>query len=105
MFNKLIKILAILSLFYQTPLYSKSDSFNNFNSKDLTNYFSGIIAYENKDNTDALKFFNSSKTLMHKHDSYLKRYVYSLVLENRVAQAINVIKNNSDKNNTDFFNA
>ena len=105
MFNNLIKILAILTVFYQTPVYSKSASFNDLNSRDLTNYFSGIIAYENKNNTDALKFFNASKVLINKHDSYLKRYVYSLVLENRVDQAINVINNSNDENNTDFFNA
>ena len=64
MFNKLIKILVALVIFYQTPVYSKSASFNDFNSRDLTNYFSGIIAYENKDNTDALKFFNASKVLI-----------------------------------------
>ena len=105
MFNKLIKILVILGAFYQTLAYSKSASFNEFNSRDLTNYFSGIIAYENKDNTDALKFFNASKILINKHDSYLKRYVYSLVLENKVAQAINVIKNKNNKNNSNFFDA
>ena len=105
MFNKLIKILLALIIFYQTPVYSKSASFNDFNSRDLTNYFSGIIAYENKDNTEALKFFNASKVLINKHDIYLKRYVYSLVLENKVAQAINVIKNRNNKDNTDFFNA
>ena len=105
MFNKLIKILVTLAIFYQTPVYSKSASFKDFNSRDLTNYFSGIIAYENKDNTDALKFFNASKTLINKHDSYLKRYVYSLVLENKVAQAINVIKNKNNKNNSNFFDA
>ncbi|MDC0943522.1 hypothetical protein OAR77_00410 [Candidatus Pelagibacter sp.] len=105
MFNNLIKILVILTAFYQTPAYSKSASFNDFNSRDLTNYFSGIIAYENENNTEALKFFNASKILINKHDSYLKRYVYSLVLENKVAQAINVINNSKDKNNTDFFNA
>jgi len=105
MFNKLIKILAILIVSYQTPVYSKSASFNDFNSRDLTNYFSGIIAYENKDNTNALKFFNFSKNLINKHDSYLKRYVHSLVLENKIDKAINIIKNNSDQNNIDFFNA
>ena len=105
MFNKLIKLLVTLMIFYQTPVYSKSASFNDFNSRDLTNYFSGIIAYENKDNTDALKFFNASKVLINKHDIYLKRYVYSLVLENKVAQAINVIKNRNNKDNADFFNA
>ena len=105
MFNKLIKLIAVLILFYQTAAYSKSASFNDFNSRDLTNYFSGIIAYENRENTDALKFFNASKVLINRHDSYLKRYVNSLVLENKVAQAINIIKNRSNKNNTDFFNA
>ena len=102
MFNKLVKILLTLVIFYQTPAYSKSASFNE---KNLTNYFSGIVAYENKDNTDALKFFNASKTLINKHDSYLKRYVHSLVLENKVAQAINVIKNKNNKNNSNFFDA
>ena len=105
MFNKLIKVLALFLLFYQTQVYSKSASFNDFNSRDLTNYFSGIIAYENKENTDALKFFNASKVLINKHNSYLKRYVNSLVLENKVAQAINIIKNNNNKSNIDFFNA
>jgi len=105
MFNKLIKVLALFLLFYQTQVYSKSASFNDFNSRNLTNYFSGIIAYENKENTDALKFFNASKVLINKHNSYLKRYVNSLVLENKVAQAINIIKNKNNKSNTDFFNA
>ena len=105
MFNKLIKLLLTLIIFYQTPVYSKSASFNEYNSRDLTNYFSGIVAYENKNNTDALKFFNASKVLINKHDSYLKRYVHSLVLENKVAQAINVIKNRNYRDNTHFFNA
>tara|TARA_B100001093_G_scaffold519606_1_gene609422 strand:+ start:1544 stop:3172 length:1629 start_codon:yes stop_codon:yes gene_type:complete len=86
-------------------LYSKSTSFNELNSRELSNYFSGIVAFENQENSDALKFFNSSKILINKHDPYLKRYVYSLVLENKVSQSINVIKNSGDKVNIDFFNA
>ena len=105
MFNKLIKLIVVFGLFYQTPVYSKSASFNDLNSRDLANYFSGIIAFENKDNSDALKFFNASKVLLNKHDAYLKRYAYSLVLENKVAQAINVIKNGNNKSNLDFFDA
>ena len=93
MFNKLIKLIAVIVVLYQTPLYSKSASFNDFNSRNLSNYFSGIIAFENKNNSDALKFFDASKILLKKHDEYLSRYIYSLVLENKVAQAINVIKN------------
>ena len=105
MFNKLIKLLVILGIFYQTSAYSKSASFNEFNSRDLTNYSSGIIAFENRDNSDALKFFNAAKILLNKHDLYLERYVYSLVLESKVAQAINIIENNSNKSNSDFFDA
>ena len=105
MFNRFIKLLIIIVLSYQTSAYSKSASFNEFNSRDLTNYFSGIIAFENRENLDALKFFNASKILLRKHDLYLKRYVYSLVLENKVAQAINLIQNNRKESNSDFFEA
>ena len=105
MFNKLIKLIVILGTVYQTPGYSKSASFNDFNSRDLSNYFSGIIAFENKNNSDALKFFNASRILLKKHDTYLSRYIYSLVLENKVAQAINVVKNGGNEDNKDFFDA
>ena len=105
MFNKLVKLLVISVIFYQTPVYSKSASFNDFNSRNLSSYFSGIVAFENRDNSEALKFFNSSKVLLDKHDMYLKRYVYSLVLEDKVSQAINIIKSSRNKNNYDFFEA
>ena len=101
MFIKNIKFLLILFLLYQNPLHSKSASFDDFDSKNLSKYFSGIIAFENKNNSKALNFFNNSKILLNKHEPYLKRYVYSLVLENKVNQAINVIKQN--KNNSEFF--
>ncbi|MBD1152507.1 tetratricopeptide repeat protein [Pelagibacterales bacterium SAG-MED22] len=105
MLKKLIKLVFIIGLLYQTPIYSKSTSFTDFNSRDLSNYFSGIIAYENQNNSKALKFFNLSKVLLNKHDSYLKRYVNSLVLDNKIPQAINVIKNNGNKDNADFYDA
>ena len=105
MFRKFVKLTLILILSYQTPLYSKSTSFNELNSRNLSNYFSGIVAFKNQENSEALKFFNSSKILINKHDPYLKRYVYSLVLENKVSQSINVIKNSGDKVNIDFFDA
>ncbi len=105
MFLKKIKFFIILFLLYQTPLYSKSGSFINFDAKNVSKYFSGIIAFENKDNSQALDFFNSSKILLNRHDPYLKKFVYSLVLENKVSQAINIIKNNQNKDNSNFFDA
>ncbi len=105
MFVKKIKFILILLLLYQTPLFSKSNSLEKIDSKNLSKYFSGIVAYGNKKNSEALKFFHSSKVLINKHDPYLKRYVSSLVLDNKVSQAINVIKQNKDKDNTKFFDA
>ena len=82
-------------------MHSQSASFDDFDSRNLSKYFSGIVAFENKNNSKALNFFNTSKILLNKHEPYLKRYVYSLVLENKVNQAINVIKQN--KNKSVFF--
>ena len=100
-----IKLILILILFYQTPLLSKSNSFEKIDSKNLSKYFSGIVASGNQKNSEALEFFNSSKILINKHDPYLKRYVYTLVLENKVSQAINYVRQNKDKDNAKFFDA
>ncbi len=101
MFVKNLKFLLILFLLYQNLSYSKSASFDDFDSKNLSKYFSGIVAFENKNNSKALNFFNTSKILLNKHEPYLKRYVYSLILENKVNQAINIVKQN--KNKSEFF--
>ena len=95
----------LILLFYQNPLHSKSKNLNDFNSHHLSNYFSGLVAYENNDNFKALKFFESSKYLIKKHNSYLKKYIYSLVLEGKVKHATNEIKKNLTKNNSNFFEA
>ncbi len=105
MFKQKITIILFFLLLYQNPVFSKSNSFEDFNLKTMSKYFSGIVAFENKNNSDALNFFSSSKILMNKHDPYLERFVKSLVLENNVAQAINIIKTNDTKNNSNFFEA
>ena len=96
---------ALILLFYQSPLYSKSKTLNDFNSHPFSNYFSGIVAYENNDNSQALKFFKSSKSLIKQHDSYLENYVYTLVLEGKVQQATSEIKQNLTEGNSNFFEA
>jgi len=105
MLSKKIKFILIFLLLYQTPLYSKSTSFNDYDAKILSKYFSGMVAFENRDNSKALDFFNSSKIMINQHNPYLKRYVMSLVLEKKVTQAINLIKQNKGKSNSNFFNA
>jgi len=96
---------ALILLIYQSPLYSKSKTLKDFNSHHLSNYFSGIVAYENNDNSQALKFFKSSKSLIKQHDSYLKNYIYTLVLEGKVQQATDEIKRNLTEDNSNFFEA
>ena len=105
MFKKKITIIFISILLYQSPLFSKSTSFKDINSKNISKYFSGIVAYENKNNSQALDFFNSSKILVDRHEPYLEKLVMSLVLEGKVAQAINFVKTNDKKNNSQFLEA
>ena len=104
MLIKIFKFIIIIIL-YQSPLYSKSKTLNDFNSLYLSSYFSGIVAYDNKDNSQALKFFQSSKLLIKKHNSYLEKYIYSLVIEGKVQQATSELKQNLKENNTNFFEA
>ena len=102
---KNIKFILIVLLFYQNTLFTKSNSFEKIDSKNLSKYFSGIVAFGNKKNSEALDFFNSSKILINAHDPFLKRYVSSLVLENKVVQAIQIIKQNYENENIDFFDS
>ncbi len=103
MLKKILKFILILQILYQSPLYSKSTSFENLDSKKLSNYFSGIVASQNNDNLEALKFFSLSKSLLDDYNPYIKRYVTSLVLEKKVTQAIKVINSNKNKINQNFF--
>ena len=105
MLIKFFKFILILLLFCQNPLYSKSKTLNDFNSHYLSNYFSGIVAQQSQDNSQALKFFTSSKFLIKQHNSYLERYIHTLVLEGKVQQASSVIKQNLTESNSDFFEA
>jgi len=98
-----LKILIFLFAFlYQNATYSKVNETTDFNQKYLSNYFSGLISFHNQKNDDAIKFFNSSKFLIKKHDNFLRHYVFSLILDGQVKKAINQIKHTKEAN---FFEA
>ena len=104
MFTKNFKIIALIFIFfYQAPLYSKTIDKSAFNSKNLSNYFSALVAYDNNKNRKALKFFQSSKSLIKKHEPFLKNYIFSLVSEGKVFQATNELKFHLDEESLDFF--
>ena len=104
MLIKLLKYFFII-LVYQAPLYSKNNISEDLNHEHLSNYFSGVIAHDNNDNKKALKFFRTSRILIDQHETYLKKYFYSLVLEGKVQFATNEIKQNITKKNSNFFEA
>ena len=96
---------SILLIIYQIPVYSKNNYINEFNYKDLSNYFSAQVSYNNQESVDALNFFKSSKSLINKHNPYLKQYIFSLILEGKVKTAIKELKSNKNRKNSDFFEA
>ena len=106
MLSKIFKLVSIIIFFlYQNSLHSKTTADVDFNPKYLSNYFSALLAYDNQNNNEAIKYFDSSKNLIKKHDKFLKKYVFSLVLNGRVKDAIKQIKSSKNKNSTNFFEA
>ena len=100
----LLKILFIfLTFLYHTSVFSKPTDNNNFNQRYLSNYFSAIVAYDNKDNELSLKYFNSTKSILRDHPEFFDKYISNLVLNNKVREAIKQIKFFKSKNNTDHF--
>ncbi len=100
-----IKFLLVILLFYQTSVYSKINNNSEFNVKNLSNYFSALLLSNNKKNSKALEYFSLSKSLINSHDPYLKNYINSLVIDGQVSKAINEIKFNLGKKNSNFFEA
>ena len=106
MLSKIFKLVSIIIFFlYQNSLYSKTTADVDFNPKYLTNYLSALLAYDNQNNNKAIKYFNSSKNLIKKHDKLLKQYVFSLVLNGQIKDAIKQIKLSKNKNSANFFEA
>ena len=98
-------IFTIFFIFFTFQAKSKNIYSNDFNSKDLSNYFSGVISHNNQKNDQALKYFKSSKQLLNKHEEYFKRLIFSLVLNQNVDRAIQEIKFLRNKNQSKFFEA
>ncbi len=103
MFLKFFFIIYVL--LYQTHVFSKSNDNIEFNHRYLSNYLSALLSNDSQDYKKSLNFFNSSKSLINKHDNFLKEYVFSLVDNYQTDKAIKLIKNHKDSKNTNFFEA
>tara|TARA_Y100001970_G_C13924126_1_gene694906 strand:- start:160 stop:417 length:258 start_codon:yes stop_codon:yes gene_type:complete len=84
---KKIYFLIFTFFLYQNSVYSKVNVYKEFNQKYLSDYFSALFSFNNQNKVKALKYFNSSKFLINQHDSFLKKYVFSLVENRKVKQA------------------
>ena len=81
MLSKIFKLVSIIIFFlYQNSLYSKTTVDVDFNPRYLSNYFSALLAYDNQNNNEAIKYFDSSKNLIKKHEKFLKQYVWHVIL-------------------------
>ena len=96
----LIIIFNIAGILYQSNVHAKSSEDLNFNHRYLSNYFSALLSYDNRKNDEALKFFNSSKSLLNKHNEFLREYLFSLVENGEVAkylESLNIPYTGSDQ--------
>ena len=99
MISKFFKIIfIIISFFFANQANSKNIDYN-FNKSELSNYLSAIISFNNHENEQSLNYFNSSKRLLRNHENYLKQYVFSLVVNQKVKRAIQEIKVLENKEN------
>ncbi len=106
MITNYLKIILIIFLsVFPIEAKTKSTYSNDFNSKQLSNYFSGIVAHNNQNNEKALKYLKSSKQLLNEHEEYFKRLIFSLVLNQNVDRAFQEIKFLKNKNQSEFFEA
>jgi len=103
MFTNIFKILILLLFLNINPVYSKITNNNDFKTKNLSSYFSALVSFENQQNQDSLKFFNSSKSLIHFHKPYLQNYINSLVHEGKIKKAAHQLRVTLTENNIDFF--
>ena len=105
MISNFVKIFSIVFLIFFNNEAKSNININKFDQRELSNYLSAIIALNNENNVESLKFFKSSKNLKDKHYEFFKKYISSLVLNQNVKSAIQEIKIQKNKEKTNFFEA
>jgi len=63
------------------------------------------VSYDNQKNINALKFFTLSDSLINEHYPYLKKYIFSLVMEGKINKSVKKLKQFSGEKSSDFFEA
>ncbi len=102
MIKKLKLILFLVFFIYQTSSFSKTTDERDFNPKYLSNYLSALISQNSE---DSVNYFNSSKILINEHQAFLEKYIKALIVSGQIQKSINIIKQNRDQENSQFFEA
>ena len=96
-------LIIIITFLYHSSTFSKTSENQNFNHRYLSNYFSAQVSHENGNNDLAIKYFDSTKSILRSYPNYFDKYIESLVLNGNVGEAINQIKFFRSKNKIDNF--
>ena len=98
----------IYILFYFNLLLNSNANSSNQNilhsSKNLSDYFSGIISSINNDSKLTLKYFDNLENHGDNHGRYVREKVFALVQEKKIPEVFIYLKQ-LKKVNVDFFNA
>ncbi len=106
MISKKFKIIFFcFAILYQNISYSKNTDLSSFNEKNVYNYFSALISSKNNQDIKSLNFFNSSKNLKEIHKEYIKKYIFSLIVNGKINRAVKEIETLDNKNFLNFFEA
>jgi len=84
-------IFFCLIIICQNNAYSQNSP-KSFDKKNVANYFSALISYDNNQNRKYLNFFEPSRLLKESNKDYVRKYLISLVLEGKIKKAINESK-------------
>ena len=97
--NLLIQLLICLLFFSNI----NASNFNkNLSTKDISNYFSGVISLNDNEYANSYKFFKKIEGLGKNHPQYSKAYINSLVNLNKINEAYRYSKK-LEKQNLDNF--
>jgi tetratricopeptide (TPR) repeat protein len=97
------KLIIFFLIFFNIFNFLSAKNIDKFsNSKDLSNYFSGVIAINDNQYQTAYNYFKTLKNLEESHYSYSQYYLYSLVSLNKFKNVGNYAKELERKNLDSF---
>jgi len=93
-----LTLLVILLVFFLPKVFAK-DSVVKYSKNDISNYFSGIVSFDQNYTNSAFKYFKEVKNLNIKHLNFNVQYIHTLVLLDKFEEAFNFADSVWQENN------